>query len=223
MKRAFTLAEILIALGIIGVVAALTIPGLVEKYQKKVFATKVKQTYAIVSNALITSVAENGPPSEWDFGQPVEDNGSNVLSTPEIMKKMVVTYFLPYFQKSKLGNDFNMYYILLSNGTTLTFNKAGYISNGIYTPTTLYITASFNGNISVYYDSSRNYSKSDVMMYVDVTQRNSKLKFFYDGFTRNEIINSTWGCRKEIPANKRYGCAALIQLDSWEIKDDFPW
>lgn len=179
LKKAFTLSEILIALGIIGVVAALTMPVLVEKHQKKVFATKVKQTYAIVSNALITSVAENGPPSEWDFGQPVEDNGSNELNTPEIMKKMVVTYFLPYFQKSKLGNDFNMYYILLSNGTTLTFNKVGYISNGIYTPTTLYITASFDGNISVYNDSSRNYSKSDVMMYVDVTQRNSKLKFFF--------------------------------------------
>ena len=79
MKRAFTLAEILIALGIIGVVAALTMPILVEKHQKKVFAAKVKQTYAIVSNALITSVAENGPPSEWDFGQPIDvkNNGYN--------------------------------------------------------------------------------------------------------------------------------------------------
>ena len=40
-KLAFTLAEILITLGIIGVVAALTIPALIVKHQKKVFATKV--------------------------------------------------------------------------------------------------------------------------------------------------------------------------------------
>ncbi len=36
---AFTLAEVLITLGIIGVVASLTIPGLVKEYQKKVYET----------------------------------------------------------------------------------------------------------------------------------------------------------------------------------------
>lgn len=35
MKKAFTLAEVLITLGIIGVVAALTIPTLVNNYRKK--------------------------------------------------------------------------------------------------------------------------------------------------------------------------------------------
>lgn len=35
MKRAFTLVEVLITLGIIGVVAALTLPALIENYQKK--------------------------------------------------------------------------------------------------------------------------------------------------------------------------------------------
>ena len=33
MKKAFTLAEILITLGIIGVVAAITIPGLITTYK----------------------------------------------------------------------------------------------------------------------------------------------------------------------------------------------
>jgi prepilin-type N-terminal cleavage/methylation domain-containing protein len=32
-KRGFTLAEVLITLGIIGIVAAMTIPGLITKYQ----------------------------------------------------------------------------------------------------------------------------------------------------------------------------------------------
>ena len=36
-KRAFTLAEVLITLGIIGVVAAMTIPTLISNYQKKQF------------------------------------------------------------------------------------------------------------------------------------------------------------------------------------------
>ena len=34
-KKGFTLAEVLITLGIIGVVAALTIPGLIANHRKK--------------------------------------------------------------------------------------------------------------------------------------------------------------------------------------------
>lgn len=35
MKRGFTLAEVLITLGIIGVVSSMTMPVLVQNYQKK--------------------------------------------------------------------------------------------------------------------------------------------------------------------------------------------
>ena len=42
-KKAFTLAEVLITLGIIGVVAAITIPGLITKYQKLVTVVKLKK------------------------------------------------------------------------------------------------------------------------------------------------------------------------------------
>ena len=35
-QKGFTLAEVLITLGIIGIVAAMTIPNLIENYQKKV-------------------------------------------------------------------------------------------------------------------------------------------------------------------------------------------
>lgn len=39
----FTLAEVLITLGIIGVVAAMTIPTLMTNYQKKSTATQLKK------------------------------------------------------------------------------------------------------------------------------------------------------------------------------------
>ena len=41
-KSAFTLAEVLITLGIIGVVAALTIPSIVADYRNKQTATQLK-------------------------------------------------------------------------------------------------------------------------------------------------------------------------------------
>lgn len=43
-KKAFTLAEVLITLGIIGVVAALTMPVLIANYKNKVFITKTKKS-----------------------------------------------------------------------------------------------------------------------------------------------------------------------------------
>lgn len=50
--KAFTLAEVLITLGIIGVVAAMTIPTLIANYQKKVLITQNKQAYSLIINAL---------------------------------------------------------------------------------------------------------------------------------------------------------------------------
>lgn len=43
MKKvfAFTLAEVLITLGIIGIVAAMTIPTLINNYQKKITVTRL--------------------------------------------------------------------------------------------------------------------------------------------------------------------------------------
>ena len=57
---AFTLAETLITLGIIGVVAAMTLPGLVADYQKKVLVNQFKKSYSNLSNALNLVQAEYG-------------------------------------------------------------------------------------------------------------------------------------------------------------------
>ena len=56
MKRnAFTLAEVLITLGIIGVVAAITIPGLATKIQRRQLETQVKADFAIIQQAIRAS------------------------------------------------------------------------------------------------------------------------------------------------------------------------
>lgn len=51
MKKAFTLSEVLITLGIIGVVSAVTIPSLVNNIQDKHFKALLKKTYSDISNA----------------------------------------------------------------------------------------------------------------------------------------------------------------------------
>ena len=57
-RAAFTLAEVLITLGIIGVVAAMTLPALIQNYQKHIALNKLKQTYAQISTGIEAVAAE---------------------------------------------------------------------------------------------------------------------------------------------------------------------
>ena len=58
-NRGFTLAEVLITLGIIGVVAAITLPVLIAKYKETVTVAKVKETYSIIAQASRRWMDEN--------------------------------------------------------------------------------------------------------------------------------------------------------------------
>ena len=53
-RSAFTLAEVLITLGIIGVIAAMTIPTLTANYRHKVLETQFKKHYSVLSQVAAT-------------------------------------------------------------------------------------------------------------------------------------------------------------------------
>lgn len=56
----FTLAEVLITLGVIGVVAALTLPAIVQNYQKMVLKNQFKKSYSLFWTALRNAQANMG-------------------------------------------------------------------------------------------------------------------------------------------------------------------
>ena len=58
MKKAFTLSEVLITLGIIGMVAIMTIPSFVKNYKKKVYASKISKAYSQILYATGAIMAE---------------------------------------------------------------------------------------------------------------------------------------------------------------------
>lgn len=60
IKNAFTLAEVLITLAVVGVVASMAIPGLVNNAQKTEYLTGLKKAYATLSEALNMYRAEHG-------------------------------------------------------------------------------------------------------------------------------------------------------------------
>ena len=57
-KKGFTLAEVLITLGIIGIVAALTLPSLIQKHQKQVWVNQLKKSVAVWENGMKMMLAD---------------------------------------------------------------------------------------------------------------------------------------------------------------------
>lgn len=60
MKKSFTLAEVLLTLGIIGIIASLTIPVLIKNVQDSEFKNKMRKEYSVVSEAYQLLAQENG-------------------------------------------------------------------------------------------------------------------------------------------------------------------
>ncbi len=52
-KKAFTLAEVLVTLGIIGVVSAMTVPTLMQNYQRKSYVTQLHKVYNEITQAAL--------------------------------------------------------------------------------------------------------------------------------------------------------------------------
>lgn len=61
MKKAgFTLAEVLITLGVIGVVASLTIPALIQNAQNQALKSQLKKSISVVESAFRQAALDNG-------------------------------------------------------------------------------------------------------------------------------------------------------------------
>ena len=82
-KSAFTLAEVLITLGIIGVVAAMTLPTLVQNHRNTELQTGLKKAYSVLSQALDLYYAKNG--------ERIKPDGT-VAS--QGLKKIIMPYFI---------------------------------------------------------------------------------------------------------------------------------
>ena len=67
-KDGFTLAEVLITLVIIGVVAALTVSPIINTYVESSTVAKVKKGLSILGQAKKLAETQNGSVDGWDFG-----------------------------------------------------------------------------------------------------------------------------------------------------------
>ncbi|MBE7706761.1 MAG: prepilin-type N-terminal cleavage/methylation domain-containing protein [Cyanobacteria bacterium SIG30] len=143
--KAFTLAEVLITLAIIGVVAAITIPTTIKNHWHTEISTGAKTSFSIMSNVIRKAVYDHGPTDTWDIGIT-----GNIDNAEDFIEK----YILPYVKiaknckRSKTQDCYYKIYNLkgevfdwnstddypkefarfyLANGTAITFFLGGHI------------------------------------------------------------------------------------------------
>lgn len=88
-QAAFTMAEVLITLGIIGIVAAMTLPAFIANHRKQVMLAKVKHTYNIIANAFERAKVDYGTDINYWY---LPESGSQL----EKSMFFAETYLLPY-------------------------------------------------------------------------------------------------------------------------------
>lgn len=83
---AFTLAEVLIVLGIIGIICEMTIPTLVQSTREQVAAAQLKKTYSTLSQAFNLAVQANGTPDNENWGNNSTDVFNKLIPYLKVTK-----------------------------------------------------------------------------------------------------------------------------------------
>lgn len=79
-KKAFTLAEVLIVIGIIGVLAVILIPNIVENCKEKEYITQLKKVYSTLTKSYQSSLTDYGETYNWSLDAADSTEGANRLN-----------------------------------------------------------------------------------------------------------------------------------------------
>ena len=236
-KVAFTLAEVLITLGIIGIVAAMTLPTLITDYQKKATVNQLKVAYSILSQAIVRAQTDYGDMSEWEFdsGMNMHPEEGESVEVNESLKNFAHKYFFPYIKViADCGTNNDMYCnypISLGSGLSTeqpSINDYRFIINNSMV-------------VRLIYDNNTETYGNGIFMWVDINGKQKPNRYGRDVFcfylkrsmgalypfgrgeTRENMLNGMRGCGKAGTWHTGQWCAGLIEYDGWEIKDDYPW
>lgn len=128
-QEAFTLAEVLITLGIIGIVAAMTLPALMEKQNEKARVTQLKKTYSILQQAHLRAIEVSGEPDGWGTYSNSNGNSSGATNILNVYKKHLKiikncgTGQGCFKAGMRLDNRTDMTKIILADGTNMAFSS----------------------------------------------------------------------------------------------------
>lgn len=222
----FTLAEVLITLGIIGIVAAMTLPNLIQTHTNLVVEARLKKFYSIFNQAIEQAEVKHGDRKYWyedtsgvdldEDGNPIEGTAridiwyEKYLSEFIVLKKKVtvdgyVIYYLPDGSAFQLGTD---------NLTKSLRDIIFYTGN----PEKCEALARKDGICRFLFEYMP-LETTDIGWKYITGKGLEPYKYNWDG-TRNGLLNGGYsGCN----STKTSYCTALIQYDGWKISKDYPF
>lgn len=212
-------------MGIIGIIAEMTIPILVQNVQKQISLNLLKETFSSLSQAVIISRGNNGEIQSWPEWDTDEKTFADNLVLPYLKVSRNCGYDYGgsntcWSAHPKLlnGNDytggFTYYYVTLNNGVAVAF---GFDSN-----TRINILVDLNGM-----DKPNVFGKDIFLMEIN-KNLNKGITFYGDvskANGRNYMLTCSYGgCSKSTSVTDAgIYCGELIYIDGWQIKDDYPW
>ena len=226
-KKAFTLAEVLITIVIIGVIAAISVPILFENYTKEETITRLKKAYSVLSQTTALAIAEEGPIVSWKTENTTASQFAGLYVKPylNIMQDCntrttgnCAFKYSPLNSKSvsSLNNTWDRFY--LADGQLVAFRTPTNTKDGISS----LIYVDINGK------KKPNKLGRDVFVFIywvyHPSNVNATGKFIpYGGDWSRAAITGTgypYCCNRQKTGEL---CAALIVKDSWRISKDYPW
>ena len=226
-KNAFTLAEVLVTLGIIGVVAAMTLPAVVQKYRNHVVETRLQKFYTVFNQAIKLAEVKYGDKKDWYIdasGVELDDEGNPILSTSEIDQ-----WFSKYLSsfivlKRKSDKDGRLLYYL-SDGSAFQLGVLGNASlRDIYF---------YPGNPDKCQGSDKDMVGRCVWKFEYMPTSNSEeWKYLYNkglepnmfNWDGSENILKTDGQRGcYVNSQMKSYCTMIIMQNGWKIPKDYPW
>lgn len=194
-QKGFTLAEIIITLGIIGVVAAMTIPALSTNIRRKTASARLKTFYSTMKQMLLTAENEQGDSGYWNTR----------LSHAEFWD----TYFLPYIKASKGKNGDKIYF---NDGSSLNIFGHG---------DCLELEYDYNGDQG---PNIWAHDKFWFVICSEATSSGAK-SWCPEGFCARRLDadkNNRPKLYQDCKRNRQL-CGALLEYDHWEFLPDYPW
>lgn len=229
--RGFTLAEVLITLGIIGVVAALTLPALIANHKKTVVETRLKKFYSVMNQAITQSELENGDKNTWDINMETDDDNNDVADNLAWYNK----YLAKYLKTLKVEETADKYVIAyFPDGSAVIIRRGGSTYN--FFPDAKFLYKLSKDDI---FDNEHNpdnplqYGKNNFLFAFYPNSDDTRWKYAKNkGLEPYKWINSktedfediswkdtSYGCSDT--GSKMY-CTALIQENGWKIPKDYP-
>ena len=211
MYKGFTLAEVLITLGVIGVVSAVTMPALIQNHQKQTTVNRLKKSYSELAQAFKMAEADIGEVKYWNLDAP----------SGEFAEKYLVPYLKNTEPVSTVKLNDKIQYKFLdgksAKGMGWEAGKAIKLSNG----TIVFIdgwSPGTNSRRSIYVDIN-GFQKPNVFgkdLFTFQIKNNSFFTVYSSDKSREYLTSEeTHTCNKNSSEYAGISCAALIMQDGW--------